>query len=215
MALIYETGEEVEATESVEVGGFLECIPHDTVLICRVLGVMFSEGKVYQNGGQADDTLNIDLEVTEAGKYKGRIVTHKLKMWDTGSIYGGGNDVEKAAKNRRKAIDFLCVYDTLAGGKIRKHRKQWHEIIPEMTEMLADTEVLIKFGCTDAMPTFNPATDRANQYVQAVSRPPSEAAAKTAPMPPKPPTRPSQPKPAAPVAQDDDDFDPDEIPFSI
>ena len=214
MAIFYESGEEVEATESVEVGGFLECIPHDTVLICQVLGVMYQEGKVYQNGGQADNTLNIDLEATEAGKYKGRIVTHKLKMWDTGSIYGGGTDEVKAAKNRKKAVDFLCVYDTLAGGKIRKHKLQWHELIEgnEMTEMLAGTDVLIKFGCTDAMSTFNPATDRANQYIQSVSRPPAQqGSAKPAgtSMPPAP-TRKAQP-PAHDVNADYDD----DIPFSI
>jgi hypothetical protein len=209
MAIAYEDGTEAEAQDSAEVGGFKEPIPHDTTLLCRVLGVMWKEGKVYQNGGQADDTLNIDLEVTEAGKYKGRIETHKLKMWDTGSIYGGGTDEEKAAKNRKKAIDFLIVYDTIAGGKIRKHKKQWHEIITEMTDMLADTEVLIKFGCTDAMSTFNPATDRANQYIQAVSRPLS--AAKAAPMPPRPAARPAT-RPA-PAAQVNDDFDPDSIPF--
>ena len=218
MALNYETGEEVESTESVEVGGFLACIPHDTVLICQVLGVMYAEGKIYQNGGQADNTLNIDLEVIEAGKYKGRIVTHKLKMWDTGGIYGGGTDEAKAAKNRKKAIDFLSVYDTLAGGKIRKHRKQWHEIIDDMTEMLAGTDVLIKFGCTDAMSTFNPATDRANQYIQAVSRPPAQSAAKSqsattgAAMPPAPPRK-AQLAQQPPAQNVDDDFDPDLIPF--
>ena len=214
MALADEDGTEAEATESVEVGGFLECIPHDTVLVCQVLGVMYQEGKVYQNGGQADDKLNIDLEVIQSGKYKGRIVTHGLKMWDTGSIYGGGTDETKAAKNRKKAVDFLSVYDTLAGGKIRKHKLQWHELIEgnEMTEMLAGTDVLIKFGCTDAMSTFNPVTDRANQYIQAVSRPPAQGAAKPAgtPMPPAPPRR-AQPAPT-PAHDVNAEFD-DDLPF--
>ena len=220
MALAYEDGTEAEATESVEVGGFAEPIPHDTVLICQVLGVMYQEGKVYQNGGQADNKLNIDLEVIQSGKYKGRIVTHGLKMWDSGTAYGGGTDENKAAKNRKKAVDFLCVYDTLAGGKIRKHRKQWHEIIDDMTEYLAGTDVLIKFGCTDAMSTFNPATDRANQYIQAVSRPPAQGAAKPAAtgtsMPPAPPRKAQPPvqQPAHDVnAEFDYSDDSDDIPF--
>jgi len=213
MALNYENGEQVEATESVEVGGFAIPIPHDTALLCQVLGVMYVVGKEYQNGGKADDVLRIDLEVLEEGKYKGRIECHKLKLWDTGSIYGGGNDEEKAAKNRKKAIEFLSVYDTLAGGKIAKHKKQWYEIIDDMTEMLSGTKVLIKFGCTDSMPSFDPAKDRANPYIQAVSKPTAQPKAqKATPMPPSPPRR-QQPEPAHDVDADFDDFDSQEIPF--
>jgi hypothetical protein len=209
MSIFYETGEAVEATEEVSVGGFKECIPHDTILLCRVLGVMYVEGKAYQNGGQADDKLRVDLEVMEEGKYKGRIESHGLKLWDTGAIYGGGNDEEKAAKNRKKAIEFLSVYDTLAGGKIAKHKKQWYDIIDDMTDMLADTEVLIKFGCTDAMPTFNPEKDRANPYIQAVSKPLEQGASKTKQATHMPPKR-SAPAPTKADELYDSD---DEIPF--
>jgi len=217
MAILYEDGTEVEATEEVSVGGFAEPIPHNTVLICRVLGVMYAEGKEWQNGEQADDTLNIDLEVIESGKYKGRIVTQKLKMWDTGREQGKPPNADKAAKNRKKAVDFLCVYDTLAGGKIRKHRKQWHEIIDEMTEMLADTDTLIKFGDTGAMDTYVEG-NRKYQYVQSVSRPPAQGATKPAAtgtgtdMPPAPPRK-AQPAPTpTPVNDVNAEFD-DDIPF--
>ena len=202
MAIFYETGKEVEATESVEVGGFAIPIPHDTILLCQVLGVMYVEGKVYQNGGQADNVLRIDLEVLEDGKYKGRIEYHKLKLWDTGAIYGSSNDEEKAAKNRKKAIEFLSVYDTLAGGKIARHKKQWYDIICDMTEMLSGTKVLIKFGCTDSMPNFDPAKDRANPYIQSVSKPAAQEA-----------SAPRKPSVSAPAHDVDDDFDDLEIPF--
>src|SRR5574343_257598 len=173
--ITYEDGTVPEVKDVVETGNIPKIIPNNTELNCRIVGVVYVEGKVYQSGDEKDPVLQVKLEVTETGEFKGIVVNHDVKLWDMGRSYGQPNDDAKARRNRDKAIDFLIKYDSLSGGNIARHKKQWYELIGDINEWFAGTNVKVKFGVFESKSTTPDGREikREYQFVSSIASPDS------------------------------------------
>lgn len=129
------TGELMEPTDEVTVGGFQPIMPAGTRVLCNIAGIEIEPADDYGN----NEHIVIELHIVERGEFYDFTNNHKLHINDNKST------------KRDKARNMLLSYDKKCRGELLQLAQQGKNIIDQnvLSRALNGGQVLAEFDVWD------------------------------------------------------------------